>query len=384
VKDDATGDGGHRAWAHLRFAIIGPLLACPPRTGELQSAIDALTERTWRHPTDSHREVRFGFSTIERWYYAARSEADPVGVLARRVRKDAGKDKAITQALLEELARQYAAHRGWSYKLHAGVRRVRRARRVEHAPAALVEVEVPQGVDRDRLVRARLAVLASEQGAPLARRGMPWNAVRPPPAALHRLAHRRVARRWAEPCVVGLRQHREVVGFEARFGPVPLTLLSWVRIVGDVWLVGTHPLWPESAGRGPPRDRGGRDTLRRAATQTREEIERELINEALKETNGDVVRAAERLGVSQREMAQRFDAIVQYAELERFIDTPLKHYSSGMYMRLGFAVAVHVDPDILVIDEVLAVGDCPKGCPGSQALDRRLSSRVLRAGPSPS
>jgi len=207
--------------------------------------------------------VRFGFSTIERWYYAARSEADPVGVLARRVRKDAGKDKAITQALLEELARQYAAHRGWSYKLHAGVRRVRRARRVEHAPAALVEVEVPQGVDRDRLVRARLAVLASEQGAPLARRGMPWNAVRPPPAALHRLAHRRVARRWAEPCVVGLRQHREVVGFEARFGPVPLTLLSWVRIVGDVWLVGTHPLWPESAGRGPPRDRGGRDTLRR-------------------------------------------------------------------------------------------------------------------------
>jgi ABC-type polysaccharide/polyol phosphate transport system ATPase subunit len=63
------------------------------------------------------------------------------------------------------------------------------------------------------------------------------------------------------------------------------------------------------------------------------------------------------LGMSRREMARRFDEIVAFAELEDFIDNQVKYYSSGMYMRLGFAVAVNVDPDILLIDEVLAVGD---------------------------
>jgi ABC-type polysaccharide/polyol phosphate transport system ATPase subunit len=63
------------------------------------------------------------------------------------------------------------------------------------------------------------------------------------------------------------------------------------------------------------------------------------------------------LGLTKREVARRFDEIVQFAELEEFIDAPVKTYSSGMYMRLGFAVAIHVDPDVLLVDEVLAVGD---------------------------
>jgi ABC-2 type transport system ATP-binding protein len=63
------------------------------------------------------------------------------------------------------------------------------------------------------------------------------------------------------------------------------------------------------------------------------------------------------LGLSTREVESRFDEIVAFAELENFIDNQVKYYSSGMYVRLGFAVAVNVDPDILVVDEVLAVGD---------------------------
>jgi ABC-type polysaccharide/polyol phosphate transport system ATPase subunit len=63
------------------------------------------------------------------------------------------------------------------------------------------------------------------------------------------------------------------------------------------------------------------------------------------------------LGLSKRDIRQRFDAIVRFAELEEFIDEPVKTYSSGMSTRLGFSVAVHAEPDILFIDEVLAVGD---------------------------
>lgn len=63
------------------------------------------------------------------------------------------------------------------------------------------------------------------------------------------------------------------------------------------------------------------------------------------------------LGMKRREIAAKFDEIVAFSELEKFIDTPVKRYSSGMYVRLAFAVAAHLDPEILLIDEVLAVGD---------------------------
>src|SRR4051794_211681 len=63
------------------------------------------------------------------------------------------------------------------------------------------------------------------------------------------------------------------------------------------------------------------------------------------------------LGLARRQIAALFDEIVAFSEVEKFIDTPVKRYSSGMYVRLAFAVAAHLDPEILILDEVLSVGD---------------------------
>ena len=75
------------------------------------------------------------------------------------------------------------------------------------------------------------------------------------------------------------------------------------------------------------------------------------------------------LGMSQREVERKFDEIVAFAEVEQFLDTPVKRYSSGMYVRLAFAVAAHLEPEILIIDEVLAVGDAAfqKKCLGKMS-----------------
>ena len=62
------------------------------------------------------------------------------------------------------------------------------------------------------------------------------------------------------------------------------------------------------------------------------------------------------LGMNRAEIDRKFDEIVAFAEIERFLDTPVKRYSSGMYVRLAFAVAAHLEPEILLVDEVLAVG----------------------------
>jgi lipopolysaccharide transport system ATP-binding protein len=85
------------------------------------------------------------------------------------------------------------------------------------------------------------------------------------------------------------------------------------------------------------------------------------------------------LGMGKREIERKFDEIVAFAELEKFIDTPVKHYSSGMYVRLAFAVAAHLEPEILLVDEVLAVGDInfQKKCLGKMGDVARAGRTVV-------
>jgi lipopolysaccharide transport system ATP-binding protein len=85
------------------------------------------------------------------------------------------------------------------------------------------------------------------------------------------------------------------------------------------------------------------------------------------------------LGMRRHEIAKRFDEIVAFAEIDRFLDTPVKRYSSGMYVRLAFAVAAHLDPEILVVDEVLAVGDAAfqRKCLGKMGEVARQEGRAV-------
>ena len=85
------------------------------------------------------------------------------------------------------------------------------------------------------------------------------------------------------------------------------------------------------------------------------------------------------LGMRKREIERKFDAIVDFAEVERFLDTPVKRYSSGMYVRLAFAVAAHLEPEVLIVDEVLAVGDASfqKKCLGKMGDVVREGRTVL-------
>jgi lipopolysaccharide transport system ATP-binding protein len=85
------------------------------------------------------------------------------------------------------------------------------------------------------------------------------------------------------------------------------------------------------------------------------------------------------LGMTRAEIRRKFDEIVAFAEIDRFLDTPVKRYSSGMYVRLAFAVAAHLEPEILVVDEVLAVGDAQfqKKCLGKMGDVARSGRTVL-------
>jgi len=105
-------------WARFRFSVIGQLLASPPERGELATELKKLAERRYRHPTKPHEWLTIGVSTLEKWYYQVKGVDDPIALLRRKVRADAGQSRAMPLTLLEALGAQYKRHRSWSYQLH--------------------------------------------------------------------------------------------------------------------------------------------------------------------------------------------------------------------------------------------------------------------------
>jgi len=159
MTQQARGPRVHERWAHLRFSVIGHLLAAPPEKGELKAAIEALAAQQWLHPTTGE-PVRFGFSTIERWYYRALEErSDPVGVLRRKRRADAGQQIAISDAVRLTVLAQYAAHKSWSVQLHHDnlVALVETRPEIEPVPsyATLRRFMKANGLDKRRRVTPR-------------------------------------------------------------------------------------------------------------------------------------------------------------------------------------------------------------------------------------
>jgi len=103
-------------WARLRFSIIGALLSAPAEAGDLAPRIAELAARSWRHPSTGDA-LRFSAKSIERWYYAARNEPDPIRALERKVPKHAGTHPSITDEVAAEIQTLRKQHPRWSYKL---------------------------------------------------------------------------------------------------------------------------------------------------------------------------------------------------------------------------------------------------------------------------
>jgi putative transposase len=111
------GLGTSQLWAEFRFSVIGALLSCPPKRGQLNKQLEELSQKSWKHPV-TEEPFKISIPTIERWYYAALKEkGSPMPALSRKVRSDIGQSKAVTEDIKVELEKLFNGHKSWSYQL---------------------------------------------------------------------------------------------------------------------------------------------------------------------------------------------------------------------------------------------------------------------------
>lgn len=130
MNKNTNQNGTHQArWASFRFSIIGPLLSAPPNNGELKHALEELSKKQWRHPILG-TPVSFSVSTLERWFYRAKRNVDPVGALRTKRRADAAHTRKLSAELKMVIQQQHRSHPTWSYQLHLDNLAVQ----IKHAP----------------------------------------------------------------------------------------------------------------------------------------------------------------------------------------------------------------------------------------------------------
>lgn len=113
-----SSSSSEERWARFRFSVIGPLLSAPSLPGQLRQRLHELAQCEWVHPIDPDRRLQLSRSTLERWYYAARDEADPLVALRRKTRKDQGTWPQFNALLQAAITQQYDDHPHWSMHLH--------------------------------------------------------------------------------------------------------------------------------------------------------------------------------------------------------------------------------------------------------------------------
>ncbi len=135
MEHTMSGPTKARLWGEFRLSVVGGLLAAPPHKGELRAALKELAAKQWQHPITTE-PIGFSFATIEEWYYRARNNAnDPVGALAKGVRRDRGHGRMLSDAFKQELLKQYERFPDWTIKLHADNLQTLAKTRPELAPA---------------------------------------------------------------------------------------------------------------------------------------------------------------------------------------------------------------------------------------------------------
>ena len=112
-----NAETNHARWARFRFSIIGPLLAAPPENGCLKKELTALSKKQWQNPITGN-PISFSVSTLERWFYAAKSSGDPIQTLRVKRRRDAHISRKLSIEIKTAAKNQYREHPGWSYQLH--------------------------------------------------------------------------------------------------------------------------------------------------------------------------------------------------------------------------------------------------------------------------
>lgn len=169
ANNTQNAETNHARWARFRFTIIGPLLSAPPDSGCLKKELTELSKKQWKNPITGN-PISFSVSTLERWFYAAKSSHDPIQRLRVKRRSDAALSRKLSVELKNAAKNQYREHPGWSYQLHRDNLAVIAKQLIPPVPepsySTIFRYMKAQGLTKQRVVKQRHtagAIIATEK-----------------------------------------------------------------------------------------------------------------------------------------------------------------------------------------------------------------------------